>query len=87
MDKYYIVMSPNGYPLGEGKTKKEAWENSYGPKPWPSYVKRSARGAWIEETTPAEAERITGEAHAPGTVIRLTGFYDEEEVPGEFRFN
>ncbi len=80
-------MSPNGYPLGEGKTKKEAWENSYGPKPWTSWTKKSARGAWIEETTPGDAERITGEAHAPGTVIRLTGFYDEEEVPGEHRFN
>tara|TARA_X000001382_G_scaffold119725_2_gene100757 strand:- start:441 stop:704 length:264 start_codon:yes stop_codon:yes gene_type:complete len=87
MDKYYMVMSPNGYPLGEGKTKKEAWENSYGPKPWTSWTKKSARGAWIEETTPGDAERITGEAHAPGTVIRLTGFYDEEEVPGEHRFN
>ena len=82
-----MVMSPNGYPLGEGKTKKEAWENSYGPKPWTSWTKKSVRGAWIEETTPAEAERVTGEAHAPGTVIRLTGFYDEEEVPGEHRFN
>ena len=80
-------MSPNGYPLGEGKTKKEAWENSYGPKPWTSWTKKSARGAWIEETTPAEAERVTGEAHAPGTVIKLTGFYDEEEVPGEHRFH
>lgn len=82
-----MVMSPNGYPLGEGKTKKEAWENSYGPKPWTSWTKKSARGAWIEETTPAEAERVTGEAHAPGTVIKLTGFYDEEEVPGEHRFH
>ena len=82
-----MVMSPNGYPLGEGKTKKEAWENSYGPKPWTSWTKKSARGAWIEETTPAEAERVTGEAHAPGTVIKLTGFYDEEAVPGEHRFH
>ena len=67
MDKYYIVMSPNGYPLGEGKTKKEAWENSYGPKPWPSHVKRSARYDWIVDAWKRRD--------------------DEEEVPGEFRFN
>lgn len=33
--------------LGRGNTEKEAWEDAYGPKPWSSYVKKSARKAWV----------------------------------------
>lgn len=35
--------------LGEGATKAQAWEDAFGPKPWTSHVKRSAKDAWVEE--------------------------------------
>lgn len=44
--------------LGSGDTEKEAWEDAYGPKPWTSYVKKCARGAWSREVTPEELEEI-----------------------------
>jgi len=42
---YYL----NNCVLGQGKTEKEAWEDAYGPKPWSTYTKKSARGAWAKQ--------------------------------------
>ena len=35
--------------LGEGKTEREAWEDAYGPKPWPSGVKKMSKVAWSRQ--------------------------------------
>lgn len=40
--------------LGTGSTKAAAWEDAYGPKPWSSFAKKSARTADCIEVTEDE---------------------------------
>ena len=81
--KHYIIKNTGAGGrvciLGDGPTKKAAWEDAYGPggKKW-------AKGAWIEETTEEKAmddfnKSVNGDHAGPG-------FYDEEALPGPFRF-
>jgi hypothetical protein len=89
MEKHYVIKATGAGLLariiGEGPTKKAAWEDAYGPKPWPPYTKKSARNAWVEETTEDKAREDFNNSvnRDPG----LAGFYDEDAVPGEFRFH
>ena len=36
--------------MGEGETKKEAWQDAIGPKPWTPPLKRWAEKFWIVDT-------------------------------------
>ena len=44
--------------LGQGETKKAAWEDAYGPKPWSSFNQKSARGADCIEVTEDELAEL-----------------------------
>ena len=35
--------------LGGGATKKEAWEDAFGPKPWGPFARKSAKKAWCTD--------------------------------------
>ena len=81
--KHYIIKNTGAGGrvciLGDGPTKKAAWEDAYGPggKKW-------AKGAWIEETTEEKAmadfnKSVNGAPAGPGVAA-------EAAVPGPFRF-
>jgi hypothetical protein len=44
--------------LGQGDTANEAWLDAYGPKPWSSYSKMSAKGADCVEVTQDELDAL-----------------------------
>ena len=54
----FIILTPSAISgfcvLGEGETANEAWRDAYGPKPWPDYVKRSVKKAWVKQVTHEE---------------------------------
>lgn len=54
MAKRFVIKAVSGISgncnLGDGATEKEAWEDAFGPKPWTSWTKQSAKKAWCEET-------------------------------------
>tara|TARA_E500000081_G_C6030146_1_gene304312 strand:- start:197 stop:493 length:297 start_codon:yes stop_codon:yes gene_type:complete len=85
MTKHYVIKAGMNRIIGDGPTKKAAWEDAYGPKPWPPYTKKTARNAWVEETT--EEKAMDDFNKSVNRDPELTGFYDEDAVPGEFRFH
>lgn len=40
--------------IGSGETKKDAWEDAYGPKPWSKWNRQSARDADCREVSEEE---------------------------------
>ena len=59
----YIITKESGVHcgscvLGSGDTKAEALEDAFGPKPWSSYQKKSARDACVREVTDEEADEL-----------------------------
>lgn len=58
----FAITKPSGISgtcvLGQGETAKEAWEDAYGPKPWTSYQKMSAKGADCVELTQRELDDL-----------------------------
>lgn len=53
MAKRFVIMTVSGIysncTLGDGATEKEAWEDAFGPKPWTSWTKQTAKKAWCKE--------------------------------------
>lgn len=56
--KTFVILKPSAISglcvLGEGATVAAAWTDAYGPKPWPPYTKKSAKGAWAKEVDETE---------------------------------
>ena len=50
--------APKHLVVGEGNTKKSAWEDALGEKPWSSYQKSMARKYWIEDSVDEVPEPV-----------------------------
>lgn len=60
--KMFAILKPSAISgtcvLGQGDTANEAWLDAYGPKPWSSYSKMSAKDAFLVEVTQDELDTM-----------------------------